>query len=142
MSSLPSVDVLRLVQAISRSGAVGTAARELRISQPSASQRLARMERMCGTKLFERDTRGARPTAAGAELSRRADHILGHLEEVYAATREAATGHRLVIGDRKSTRLNSSHVRISYAVFCLKKKKQYKINAQQSQKKTQKQQKN
>src|SRR6266498_5320584 len=26
------------------------------------------------------------------------------------------------IGDRKSTRLNSSHVRISYAVFCLKKK--------------------
>src|SRR3989442_2806313 len=34
--------------------------------------------------------------------------------------------HALVLaakaGDRKSTRLNSSHVRISYAVFCLKKK--------------------
>src|SRR6266511_5897820 len=29
----------------------------------------------------------------------------------------------LVAGDRKSTRLNSSHVKISYAVFCLKKKK-------------------
>src|SRR5436305_10966422 len=31
--------------------------------------------------------------------------------------------------DRKSTRLNSSHVRISYAVFCLKKKKkhEYKV---------------
>src|SRR3712207_7798981 len=28
------------------------------------------------------------------------------------------------IGDRKSTRLNSSHANISYAVFCLKKKKQ------------------
>src|SRR5207253_4790314 len=28
-------------------------------------------------------------------------------------------------GDRKSTRLNSSHVAISYAVFCLKKKKHY-----------------
>src|SRR5690554_7057245 len=27
-----------------------------------------------------------------------------------------------VLADRKSTRLNSSHVRISYAVFCLKKK--------------------
>src|SRR6266508_5793712 len=27
--------------------------------------------------------------------------------------------------DRKSTRLNSSHVAISYAVFCLKKKKEY-----------------
>src|SRR5204863_5680284 len=30
--------------------------------------------------------------------------------------------------DRKSTRLNSSHVEISYAVFCLKKKKENKIN--------------
>src|SRR5690606_41289768 len=28
--------------------------------------------------------------------------------------------------DRKSTRLNSSHVKISYAVFCLKKKTQYR----------------
>src|SRR3989442_7715781 len=41
-----------------------------------------------------------------------------------------STGHRTPYGlafapdgDRKSTRLNSSHVRISYAVFCLKKKK-------------------
>src|SRR3989454_5733681 len=34
--------------------------------------------------------------------------------------------HRLIasfVGDRKSTRLNSSHLVISYAVFCLKKKK-------------------
>src|SRR3712207_7671196 len=34
----------------------------------------------------------------------------------------AADEHREV-GDRKSTRLNSSHANISYAVFCLKKKK-------------------
>src|SRR2546422_3206869 len=33
------------------------------------------------------------------------------------------------VGDRKSTRLNSSHGYISYAVFCLKKKKeQYKLS--------------
>src|SRR5690606_41015265 len=32
-------------------------------------------------------------------------------------------GHLIRKGDRKSTRLNSSHVKISYAVFCLKKKK-------------------
>src|SRR5437773_4815725 len=31
-------------------------------------------------------------------------------------------------GDRKSTRLNSSHITISYAVFCLKKKKQPATN--------------
>src|SRR3712207_8813702 len=37
---------------------------------------------------------------------------------------EAASSDSLG-GDRKSTRLNSSHANISYAVFCLKKKKQY-----------------
>src|SRR6266496_1910180 len=34
-----------------------------------------------------------------------------------------APGRRPAAPDRKSTRLNSSHVEISYAVFCLKKKK-------------------
>src|SRR2546430_6509776 len=33
------------------------------------------------------------------------------------------------IADRKSTRLNSSHSQISYAVFCLKKKKKNKIHS-------------
>src|SRR3989442_8609364 len=33
------------------------------------------------------------------------------------------TKRKVMNPDRKSTRLNSSHVRISYAVFCLKKKK-------------------
>src|SRR5256886_4222850 len=32
----------------------------------------------------------------------------------------------VISGDRKSTRLNSSHSQISYAVFCLKKKKQHR----------------
>src|SRR5256885_8895338 len=34
-----------------------------------------------------------------------------------------AVAHGVAEGDRKSTRLNSSHLVISYAVFCLKKKK-------------------
>src|SRR2546422_8361902 len=34
------------------------------------------------------------------------------------------------VGDRKSTRLNSSHGYISYAVFCLKKKKNINTNEQ------------
>src|SRR5688572_32265738 len=37
--------------------------------------------------------------------------------------------------DRKSTRLNSSHSQISYAVFCLKKKKKKKIQKTQANKK-------
>src|SRR5215475_6234837 len=39
----------------------------------------------------------------------------------------AHQARRLGQGDRKSTRLNSSHVKISYAVFCLKKKKMFDV---------------
>src|SRR5437879_7638372 len=39
---------------------------------------------------------------------------------------EGAVGHAAPYQDRKSTRLNSSHRCISYAVFCLKKKKKNK----------------
>src|SRR5438132_10864082 len=39
------------------------------------------------------------------------------------APRAASSVKTAVAGDRKSTRLNSSHTVISYAVFCLKKKK-------------------
>src|SRR5690554_7721228 len=51
----------------------------------------------------------------GGDLSghRRGDRDRGEQEQ----------RRRLGPPDRKSTRLNSSHVRISYAVFCLKKKK-------------------
>src|SRR3989454_4046006 len=65
--------------------------------------------------------------------------------ELYLRARDAAEDPRLaslaclrlasiaesadrVLGDRKSTRLNSSHLVISYAVFCLKKKKKQAIN--------------
>src|SRR5580692_3239316 len=45
----------------------------------------------------------------------------------YAYARESLTRETLAgVGDRKSTRLNSSHSQISYAVFCLKKKKKKK----------------
>src|SRR3712207_8337436 len=37
--------------------------------------------------------------------------------------------HAEHLGDRKSTRLNSSHANISYAVFCLKKKKIYILDS-------------
>src|SRR5690606_41597890 len=43
--------------------------------------------------------------------------------EFFRAKRADGIHHGL---DRKSTRLNSSHVKISYAVFCLKKKKKHK----------------
>src|SRR5437870_7974196 len=52
--------------------------------------------------------------------------------------RSRTSGHGSLIPDRtdrKSTRLNSSHVAISYAVFCLKKKKKKKKNKKQHSRK-------
>src|SRR5690242_21606376 len=63
------------------------------------------------------------------DICQRADHTpagrsLAHLARMRSSS---ALLERATIGkdfrDRKSTRLNSSHMSISYAVFCLKKKK-------------------
>src|SRR5258707_12010361 len=52
----------------------------------------------------------------------------GHLFQVRVADADAFQSfERARIKDRKSTRLNSSHANISYAVFCLKKKKKTNI---------------
>src|SRR5256885_5572197 len=53
-----------------------------------------------------------------------ATHVQGELDNVDAVTK-SVTGQLDYMRpvDRKSTRLNSSHLVISYAVFCLKKKK-------------------
>src|SRR3712207_6889801 len=57
---------------------------------------------------------------AGARQPAREQHEHGRHEE----RQTDQQGHeRPVLQDRKSTRLNSSHANISYAVFCLKKKK-------------------
>src|SRR5256885_10960993 len=59
----------------------------------------------------------ARPVGVGAEVDRER-----HRERVQAE-RGRGFGDAPRRRDRKSTRLNSSHLVISYAVFCLKKKK-------------------
>src|SRR5690349_23334833 len=57
--------------------------------------------------------------AQAAAYRHRADHAP---RQPAALARAGGTGLRTQLEDRKSTRLNSSHVEISYAVFCLKKK--------------------
>src|SRR2546430_3129238 len=58
---------------------------------------------------------------------------LGKLRRVEGLDRQFCKAHRSLLippADRKSTRLNSSHSQISYAVFCLKKKKnRYEVDA-------------
>src|SRR5436305_1808935 len=71
------------------------------------------------TTLFRSLLEGALE-AGGVDLVGMAFHPhqpLGQLVQARAVAADVAQQ------DRKSTRLNSSHVRISYAVFCLKKKK-------------------
>src|SRR5438034_7757323 len=50
----------------------------------------------------------------------------------FVAKRMGATIYEINSRDRKSTRLNSSHTVISYAVFCLKKKKRITAHTQNS----------
>src|SRR5437660_8199350 len=49
--------------------------------------------------------------------------LAGSIPHCFARERTCCTARCASSRDRKSTRLNSSHVAISYAVFCLKKKK-------------------
>src|SRR5690349_23056367 len=63
------------------------------------------------TTLFRSSVRAPRRTAVSGASRRQRAH----------------PAHHRVREDRKSTRLNSSHVEISYAVFCLKKKKKLLI---------------
>src|SRR5690349_23722448 len=77
-----------------------------------------------------------RSTMRRVRITQASDYdLVGELDadDGDARTASAAPSHvvrepdkarvRLRVVDRKSTRLNSSHVEISYAVFCLKKKK-------------------
>src|SRR5258707_9737231 len=67
--------------------------------------------------------RGGRRSAYGA-LSSSTVSVSGHDENVLHMTLDVPAGTAgATHEDRKSTRLNSSHANISYAVFCLKKKK-------------------
>src|SRR5688572_31023479 len=81
------------------------------------------------TTLFRSSARKAPPTAASPAT------LLSEVRELIIQTRQTVAqginsalvllywqiGQRIRTEDRKSTRLNSSHSQISYAVFCLKK---------------------
>src|SRR3712207_7763888 len=71
------------------------------------------------TTLFR--SRGDRRAAGLGHQRARARRAPGERRRAGSADRDGAG--RGVRADRKSTRLNSSHANISYAVFCLKKKK-------------------
>src|SRR2546429_7140683 len=81
------------------------------------------------TTLFRSYSPEMDPTSAAFETQRHFEGAPKTMVEMVALTLsdEMARDERIV--DRKSTRLNSSHGYISYAVFCLKKKNKPKSSA-------------
>src|SRR5690242_21150725 len=76
---------------------------------------------VCSSDLCQRDLE---PDPDRGVVDQVDQPLRGELDEPRRdAQRVLAQARILVLGDRKSTRLNSSHMSISYAVFCLKKKK-------------------
>src|SRR5256886_7778664 len=83
--------------------------------------------------LEEGDLDVAAPDHTGPEIRRRGAaiaqlasvdgraHVVHEPEGTYVGVGDFPFGAALLLADRKSTRLNSSHSQISYAVFCLKK---------------------
>src|SRR3712207_7306274 len=80
------------------------------------------------TTLFRSQRRDAHAAAerahAGLDLAHQLVRVRAPVDDPapWCADRHAPLP-KTVVPDRKSTRLNSSHANISYAVFCLKKKK-------------------
>jgi DNA-binding transcriptional LysR family regulator len=92
---------LRVVCAVAESGSVTKAAARLGLAQPALTAQLNRIERALGGPLFERDRRGARPTALGELVLSRARVLLPAVENLrteaarLAGTPEAAITYRI-----------------------------------------------
>lgn len=79
-SSTPDVESLRLLVLVGELGSLGRAAARLRIAQPSASKRLATLERRLGLVLVDRTRRGSVLTPAGLVVSGWARRVLDELD--------------------------------------------------------------
>ncbi|GIE87761.1 LysR family transcriptional regulator [Actinoplanes regularis] len=84
---------LKVVCAIAETGSVTKAASQLGLAQPALTAQLQRIERTLGGPLFDRDRRGARPTALGELVLSRARVLLPAMKGLQdEAARLAASG--------------------------------------------------
>src|SRR5258708_203932 len=113
--SMRHLRFLRYVDEVARAGSIRKAAEQLHVTASAVNRRVMDLEEELGAPLFERRARGVRLTAAGELFVRYIREQSGDVERMKSQIEDLK-------GDRKSTRLNSSHQIISYAVFCLKKK--------------------
>lgn len=73
---------LRYFAAVVEAGSISAAAIHLRLSQPSLSVAISRLETEVGTPLLERSTRGVEPTSAGRYLLGASSRVLGDIDEI------------------------------------------------------------
>lgn len=93
-SGLPNIRHMRVFLECARSGSVSVAAGRCMLSQPAATQALARLEAEIGTPLLLRRARKLTPTPAGALFARRIEAALGHLNAGARAALRGAGGRR------------------------------------------------
>jgi molybdate transport repressor ModE-like protein len=89
---------LRLLQLVDRHGSLGSAARELGVSQPAATLLLRELEAVFDAGLVERGPRGGRLTAAGALALERLTIALVSVERAMEAARTPASEPVLRVG--------------------------------------------
>src|SRR2546427_12586408 len=115
-----SVGDSRLIISQSQAATAQAPTRVFRVSQVRRLRKCQQVAAVCyrirgsGIEFLLVQTRGGRWTFPKGGVEPGLTHAQAAALEAY----EEAGAH----GDRKSTRLNSSHSQISYAVFCLKKK--------------------
>ena len=91
------VHQLRYFVKVAELGHFTRAAEACHVSQPSLSQAVAKLERELGQPLFERLGRTVRLTDAGRQFQRRANHILGLLDEARASVADDPDAGRLTV---------------------------------------------
>ncbi|MGW4795886.1 LysR family transcriptional regulator [Nonomuraea sp. NPDC004297] len=84
-SALPDLDSLKLLVDVGELGSLGRAARAAGIAQPSASKRIAQLERRLGVPLIERTPRGSALTAEGKMVAGWAAQVLAAAQELMRA---------------------------------------------------------
>ncbi|NUR87151.1 MAG: LysR family transcriptional regulator, partial [Nonomuraea sp.] len=85
MSALPDLDSLKLLVDVGVLGSLGQAAKAAGMAQPSASKRVAMLERRLGLPLLERTPRGSTLTAEGKMVAGWAAQVLAAAEELMRA---------------------------------------------------------
>jgi DNA-binding transcriptional LysR family regulator len=85
-------DALYMLQTIGSTGSFAAAARALNLVPSTLSYRVRQIEEALDVLLYDRNSRQAKPTEAGAELLREATRLLGEIDAVANRVKRVATG--------------------------------------------------